>query len=384
MRLADLIGHLDTWYDPRWAEPWDRVGLVCGDPEQEVRRILLAVDPVAAVVDEALAFEADLVLVHHPLLLTPVSSVAATTPKGAVIHRLLRQGTALFTAHTNADVPEDGVNAAIATALGLHDATVLAPTDGGGLDKLVFFVPAGDAESVRSAVTAAGAGAIGAYDSCTFTAPGEGRFRPLSGADPAIGSVGSLEVVEEVRVETVYPRPLRRRIVEALRSAHPYEEPAFDLLELADVPGGPVTGAAPGATRGHGRVGELASSMTLSAFAQHVAAALPGTAHGVRVAGDPDREVRRVAVGAGSGDALLEEAARSGADVYVTSDLKHHRAGEFLEGGGPALVDVAHWAAEWTWLPVVERKVREAFAAAGDTVETRVSTVVTDPWTFRA
>lgn len=384
MRLADLITHLDSWYDPRWAESWDKVGLVCGDPDQDVRRVLLAVDPVLAVVDEAIAYDADLVLVHHPLLLTPVSSMAATTPKGRVLHRLITSGTALFTAHTNADVPADGVNDAIARALGLQDATVLLPTDGGGLDKLVVFVPVEDAEAVRRAVTLAGAGAIGAYDSCTFSTPGEGRFRPLGGAVPAIGTVGELEVVPEVRVESVYPRPLRRQVVEALRAAHPYEEPAFDLVELADPPGGPSTGAMPPATRGHGRVGRLEEAVTLRELADRVAGAFPSTAHGVRVAGDPDRPVRTVAVGAGSGESLLEEARRSGADVFVTSDLKHHRASEFLEDDGPALVDIAHWAAEWSWLPVVARKVGEAAAAAGDTVDTRVSTLVTDPWTFRA
>ena len=383
MRLADLITHLDTWYDPRWAEPWDKVGLVCGDPEQEVRRILLSVDPTQAVVDEAVELGADLVLVHHPLLLTPVSSVAATTPKGKALHRLISNGIALFTAHTNADVPVDGVNHAIAETLGLQDARVLVPTDGGGLDKLVVFVPATDADGVRRAVTAAGAGAIGAYDSCTFSSVGEGRFRPLPGADPAVGQVGEVEVVEEVRVEAVYPRPLRGQVVAALREAHPYEEPAFDLVELADVPGGPVTGAPPAATRGHGRVGTLPTTITLRAFAEQVASAFPATAHGVRVAGDLDREIRTVAIGAGSGESLLEDARRAGADVYVTSDLKHHRAGEFLEGGGPALIDVAHWAAEWLWLPVVERKVRAAASATGDTVDTRVSTLVTDPWTFR-
>ncbi len=383
MRLADLIGHLDSWYDPRWADPWDRVGLVCGDPDADVRRVLLAVDPVLAVVEEAVGFEADLVLVHHPLLLTPVSSVAATTPKGRVLHRLLTSGTALFTAHTNADVPADGVNDAIARALGLQEPRVLAPTDGGGLDKLVFFVPVADAEAVRRAVTEAGAGAIGAYDSCTFSTPGEGRFRPLDGADPVIGTVGDLEVVQEVRVESIYPRPLRHQVVAALRQAHPYEEPAFDLIELADPPGGPSTGTMPLATRGHGRVGSVEPT-TLRGFVDRVADAFPATAHGVRVAGDPDREVRTVAIGAGSGESLLEDARRSGADVFVTSDLKHHRASEFLEDGGPALVDVAHWAAEWSWLPVVAEKVREVAEAAGDTVETRVSTLVTDPWTFRA
>jgi dinuclear metal center YbgI/SA1388 family protein len=384
MRLAELVERLESWYDPRWAEPWDKVGLVCGDPAQEVHKVLFAVDPTAAVAEEAVEYGADLLVVHHPLFLTPVSSVAATTAKGRVLHRLVRAGVALYTAHTSADVPADGVNDAIARALGLVGTRVLLPTDGGGLDKLVVFVPAEHAGRVRDAVTGAGAGAIGAYDSCTFTTPGEGRFRPLEGADPAIGRLGRVEMVPEVRVESVYPRPLRRQVVEAMRAAHPYEEPAFDLIELADPPGGPATGSLPDATRGHGRVGTLEEPMTLRGFADHVATAFLRTAHGVRVAGDPDRSVRTVAVGAGSGESLLEEARRSGADVYVTSDLKHHRTSEFLEEGGPALVDIAHWAAEWSWLPIVAWKVHEAAAEAGDTVDTRVSTLVTDPWTFRA
>src|SRR3712207_3405397 len=164
MRLADLTALLDGWYDPGWAEPWDRVGLVCGDPEQQVRRVLFAVDPVQAVVEEALEFRADLVVVHHPLLLSPVSSVAATTPKGRLLHRLIQNGVALFTAHTNADVPLDGTNDALARALRLQDARVVAATDRGGLEKLVVFVPVGDAERVRQALADVGAGAIGAYD----------------------------------------------------------------------------------------------------------------------------------------------------------------------------------------------------------------------------
>jgi putative NIF3 family GTP cyclohydrolase 1 type 2 len=124
--------------------------------------------------------------------------------------------------------------------------------------------------------------------------------------------------------------------------------------------------------------------MTLRQFAAHVAGAFLPTAHGVRVAGDPDRPVRRVAVAAGSGESLLGTAHRADVDVFLTSDLKHHRASEHLEDGGPALVDIAHWAAEWSWLPIVAGKVHEAVAAAGDTVETHVSTTVTDPWSFRA
>ena len=382
MRLAEVTALMDRWYDPAWAEPWDRVGLVCGDPAQQVRSILFAVDPVRAVVEEALDLRADLLVTHHPLFLTPVSSVAATTAKGRLVHRLVQGGTALFTAHTNADVPADGTNDAIARALGLQDTRVLAPTGADGLDKLVVFVPTSHAEQVRQAVTAAGAGAIGAYDSCTFTTAGEGRFRPTAGADPAIGTVGDLEVVEERRIEAVLPRARRREVVAALRAAHPYEEPAFDLVELVDT--GPPRTAPAVSARGHGRVGTLLEPVTLRAFTDRVAAVLPATAHGVRVAGDPGRLVRTVAVAAGSGESLLETVRRSGADVCVTSDLKHHRASEFLEEGGPALLDVAHWAAESLWLPVVAAKVARAAEAAGDTVVTRVSTRVTDPWTSRA
>ena len=385
VRLSDLTWLLDGWYDPAWAEAWDAVGLVCGDPEQPVRKVLLAVDPAPRVVEEAIEWGADLVVCHHPLLLTPVHGVAATTPKGRVVHDLLRAGVALFTAHTNADVPGDGVNESLARAVGIVDPQVVLSGDGpdhGALDKLVVFVPHEHAEAVRTAVTDAGAGVIGNYDRATFTTAGEGRFRPLDGSRPAIGAVGETEMVPESRIETVLPRPLRQQVVEAMLAAHPYEEVAYDVVELAPVAGGRA--AEVPATRGHGRIGRLAQPTTLRGFAEQVGAALPATAHGVRVAGDPDRRVETVVVGSGSGDFMLDAVLGTDADVYLTSDLRHHRAGEFLEHGGPALVDVAHWAAEWTWLPVLERKLADGLRGRGDTVETRVSTRVTDPWTFRA
>jgi dinuclear metal center YbgI/SA1388 family protein len=372
--LRDVTTLLDEWYDPTWAESWDAVGLVCGDPRQQVRKVLFAVDPAPAVVEEAVAWGADLIVVHHPLLLTAVHSVAATSPKGRVVHDLVRAGIALFTAHTNADVPADGVNESLARAVGVVDPAVVV-ADRGGTDKIVTFVPTAQAEEVRDALTAAGAGRIGDYDSATFSTPGEGRFRPGEGADPVIGRVGELEVVEEVRIEAVMPRVRRTAVVRALLEAHPYEEVAYDVVELAnDV--GPVT-------RGHGRIGRLSEPTTLRAFAERVGTALPGTAHGVRVSGDPDRRVETVVVASGSGDFMLDTVLGLDADVYLTSDLRHHRAAEFREHDGPALVDVAHWAAEWTWLPVARAKLVEALGARGDTVDTRVSTTVTDPWTFR-
>jgi dinuclear metal center YbgI/SA1388 family protein len=263
--LADVVDLLHTWYPPATADSFDAVGLVAGDPSAEVQKVMFAVDPTIEVAREAVEWGADLLVVHHPLFLTPVSSVAATTPKGRTLHALVAGGCALLTAHTNADQAESGVSESLALALGLRD---LAP------------------------------------------------IRPV----------------------------------------------------------------APGSAAGTGRVGTL-DEVSLEAFAARVADALPTTAHGVRVAGDPDRPVRRVAVCGGAGDFLLDELAHGDADVFVTSDLRHHRAGEFLEHGGPSLVDVAHWAAEWTWLPVVEARLRSTL---GDRVETRVSTQCTDPWTFRS
>ncbi len=377
--LRTVLELMDGWYPQSWAEPWDAVGLVTGDLDQPVGSVLFAVDPTQAVVDEASDLGADLLVVHHPLLLTPVSSVAATTPKGRILHTLSRHSVALLTAHTNADVPTDGVNEALARAVGVTHAQVIDPQEREQLDKLTLYVPAAAADVVRAAVTAAGAGALGPYDQATFSSPGEGRFRPLAGADPVLGVVGQSELVQEVRVEALLHRSRRAEVLAALVEAHPYEQPAYDVVELAhaaDIPDGRDE-------RGHGRIGELAAPTTLREFAARVRDALPATAHGVRVSGDPERVVRRIAVGSGAGDGLLDAVLGLDPDVYLTSDLRHHRASEFREHDGPALIDVAHWAAEWTWLPVVERKLREALRQRGDTVETRVSTTVTDPWTFR-
>ncbi|MBO4274783.1 Nif3-like dinuclear metal center hexameric protein [Microbispora triticiradicis] len=265
--LAEVVARLDALYDPSWAESWDAVGLVCGDPEQPVRKILFAVDPVAVVVDEALAWGADLVVTHHPLYLRGTTSVAATTFKGRVVHRLIRGGAALYAAHTNADVADPGVSDALARAVGL----------------------AGD-------------------------------LRPL--------------------------RP------------------------AADDP-----------RRGLGRIGDLPAPMPLREFAALAAAGLPRTAAPLRVAGDPDRTVRTIAVCGGAGDSLLGTARAAGVDVYLTADLRHHPAGEHLEAGGPALVDASHWATEWPWLADAAERLTSALAAGGITVEARVSGAVTDAWT---
>ena len=366
-RLSDLLDVLEELYPAATAESWDAVGLVCGDPSAVIRRVLLAVDPVAAVVDEVVEGGFDLLLTHHPLYLRGTTSVAATTPKGRVVHRLLRAGAALHVAHTNADVANPGVSDALAELLGLRDLRPLTPSRGEARDKLVMYVPVDDAERLLDAVAQAGAGRVGDYERCAWSTTGTGTFRPLDGASPAIGRVGEVERVEEARLEVVLPRSARAAVLRAMHEAHPYEEPAHDLLELATVVG----------TAGLGRVGELPSPLPLAELTERAAAVLPATAWGVRAAGDPTRLVTTLAVCGGSGDGLLREAARSGAQAYLTADLRHHPATEAPDGLD--LIDAAHWATEWPWLADAARRL-----SAATTVETVVSTLVTDPWTHSA
>ncbi|GAA4920242.1 dinuclear metal center YbgI/SA1388 family protein [Stackebrandtia albiflava] len=258
--IGRIIAALDELYPREWAADWDRVGPVCGRPERRVDRVLFSVDCVPATVREAEEVGAGMIVTHHPLLLRGVSSLDPTGYKGDVVHRLIENGTGLYTAHTNADVASPGVSDALATALGLSGLRPLSPVDDG--------------------------------------------------------------------------------------------------------------------PRGIGRIGELATTVSLADFTARVASALPATTWGVRASGDPDRPVRTVAVSGGAGDGYLADAARAGVDAFVTADLRHHVAGEFAETGGPALIDAAHWATEWPWLDLVAAQVR----AACD-VDTVVSDHNTDPWT---
>jgi dinuclear metal center YbgI/SA1388 family protein len=375
--LREVIDTLDRWFDPKTAESWDAVGLVCGDPNEPIGRILLAVDAVPATVDEAIRTGAGLLLTHHPLLLTAVHGVPADEPKGALVHRMIRSGVAHFVAHTNADVADPGVSDALAERVGLHGLRALEPIADDTLDKLVVFVPTEAADVLIDSLSAAGAGHVGDYDHCAWASTGEGRFRAGPGAHPAVGSIGEITRVREARVEMVVPRPARAQIIRALRAAHPYEEPAFDLLPMAELPG----------RRGLGRVGELDRELPLAEFLEVVAAALPATTWGVRAAGDPDLLVRTIAVCGGSGSSLIPLARAAGAQAFVTSDLKHHQVVEQIterateEAAGFAVIDAAHWATELPFLHQLATRLRSQF---GTTVEVTVSTQVTDPWTLHA
>lgn len=281
--LESVIKVLEDLYPPNLAEPWDKVGLSVGRRSSLVKKILFALDPVEAVVTEALEWDADLIVTHHPFFFAAVHSVSGDSDRGEIVHRLIENGCALFSAHTNADAAYRGVNEALADLLGLVDTKPLVPSN----------------------------------------AP---------------------------------------------------ESPSVGL----------------------GRVGVLEAPLTLGEFAQRVADRLPQVAQGIRVAGDLEAQVNTVAVLGGSGESLAQAAAQAQADVYVTSDMKHHGAldlrAEFnhvaqLAGtsgaGRPFLIDTAHYASESPWLAYASVDVTAALGAQGYEVQTRVSGVNTDPWTAR-
>jgi dinuclear metal center YbgI/SA1388 family protein len=369
--VGEVAAVCDRLWPPARAEAWDNVGLLLGTRGAPVRRCLCALDADAATVEAAVAAGAEMVVSHHPAFLQPLRRLTDDGPVGAALLQAARRGIALYAAHTNFDVAPGGVNAALAAALGL-DATVPLRVSGReALYKLVVFVPAGYEERILAALAEAGAGRIGKYSHCSFGAPGVGTFRPLPGAQPFVGQVGSLERQDEIRLEVLVPEGRRRSAVEAMLRAHPYEEVAYDLYRLENE--GPAWGL--------GLVGELPTALTLEAFAAEVARRLQAPA--TRFVGPPGRCIRRVAVcggaGAGAAAGCVEAALRAGADVLVTADVRYHEARE-AEARGLALVDPGHQATEAPAVPAMAEALRPALREAGLEVEVVVAPPRDDVW----
>jgi dinuclear metal center YbgI/SA1388 family protein len=369
--LGQVMAALDARYDPALAEDGDAVGLVCGDPDEVVRSVLFAVDPTAEVVDEAIEAGVDLLVTHHPLLRTAVHGVPASDPRGRLVHRLVRAGVALFVAHSNAArAAGHGVSDSLAAVLGLGDVRPLESVAAPETDTLVVFAPVGVSDSLVDALSAAGAGVIGNYTRCVWQTTGTGSFIPGPGTHPAIGRRGQVERVPEVRLEMVVPRSGRPEVLRVLRELHPYEDPGYAFFE----------NSATTSRAGRGRVGGLIRPVTLREFAERVATTLPGTPGGVRIAGDPERIVRTVAVCGGSGGSMLDAATAAGADVFLTSDLAHQTVADSREAPGPALCDVPHSASESPWLADAAGLLHRDLGAR---VQVTVSARPSDPWTWR-
>ena len=357
MRVKDIIKELERLAPPSLKEDWDNVGLQLGDPNAEVCRVLLALTPSLAVVEEAVRRQVDLIVSHHPFIFKGVKSLRTDTAIGRMSQLCLKHDIAIYAAHTNLDIARGGVNDVLAGRLGLVDVEGLVETAATPRYKVVTFVPADAAETVKKAMFAAGGGSQGAYSACAWSVKGTGQFRPEEGAHPALGHIGDVAEVEEVRLEMLVDSARLTDVLQALHSAHPYEEPAIDVLNnLASVE-----------RESLGRIGRLPVAKPFAEWLDEVkeALALPVLAY----AGPTDGMVARVALCGGSATEFLSSAKARGADVYVTGDMKYHDAQQAVELGIPML-DVSHFAGE---RPVLDKLAAVFTAAFGTALDVCVS-----------
>lgn len=335
------------------AEAWDNPGLQIGDPAAEVTRVMVALDPTPDVIDSALKASCQLLVTHHPLIFKPLNSISTATPHGASIQKAIRGGVSVLSLHTNYDIASGGLNDLLASKIGLSSCVPLRITATCETVKLVVFVPCDHLERVRSALFPFCA-TQGVYRDCTFAAGGVGTFMPLDGAEPFTGTVGVLARVPEERLELQIPRTQLPRAVKALLAAHPYEEPAFDVYPLLNE----------GEKLGLGRIGRLPETVTLGEYAGRLREVLSAPA--LRYVGDPAARISKVALCSGSGASLLHDAARSGADLLVTGDVKYHEARD-AEDLGMALIDAGHFPTEIIMVNEITERLGRALVTAGYT-----------------
>jgi dinuclear metal center YbgI/SA1388 family protein len=368
MKVKDIAGVVEKIAPLGLAQSWDNVGLLVGDPERPLRHVLLTIDVTQAVVAEARELHTDCILSYHPLIWDGLKRVRADDRSG-VVYELIRSGIAVFSIHTALDAVAGGVNDGLAEILGIHDAKPLGDYVEYSAQenyKLVVFVPVDALDKVAKAVFAAGAGWIGNYSHCGFHAAGTGTFRPLEGARPAIGRKGKLAKVPEFRFETIVPADRVQAVVAAMKKAHPYEVPAFDIFKLFDYASG----------FGLGRIGPLAEPLRLNQVVERVKRRTGAKAVGL--VGDPKRLVRTAAVCAGTCGALLHQVIAAGADLYLTGELKHHQALAAREAGLTCIC-LSHTASERFILKKVARQIREHAGA----LTVRISRKDADPFTWK-
>jgi dinuclear metal center YbgI/SA1388 family protein len=325
------------------------VGLQLGDPAGQVSRIMVALDPGSPAILAAVEARCQLLITHHPFIFTPLKKIAASDETGRLAILALKNDLSIISLHTNYDIARGGVNDLLAGRLGVEGALPLRITGAEELLKMVLFVPHGFEEKLLDALSPFMA-PIGNYRDCSFQGDGIGRFTPIPGAIPFLGEVGVRHLEKESRLELLLVKERLSAALSALRGAHPYEEPAYDLYPVLNR----------GAARGLGRIGSLAAPTTAGQFALIVKERLG--AAGVRLVGDPERRVQKVALCGGSGASLLHEAARKGADLLVTGDLKYHEARE-AEALGMAVLDAGHFATELPMVEGLSEALRGALAA---------------------
>ncbi|QYR20122.1 Nif3-like dinuclear metal center hexameric protein [Paenibacillus sp. sptzw28] len=348
----------------------DKIGLQLGTLQKQISKVLIALDVTDEVVDEAITAGAELIIAHHAIIYRPLAKLDTSTPAGKLYEKLIKHDIAVYIAHTNLDVAQGGINDWMADMLGISSEgrASLEEVHTDKLYKLVVFVPHSHHDQVLKAIWNAGAGAIGDYSCCSFNIEGTGTYMPGEGTQPFIGKQGRLERVQEMRIETVVPHSVHRKVVQAMLKSHPYEEVAYDLYPV-DLKG---------RSFGLGRVGRLTEPMKLKTLANRVKEAFSVPA--ARIVGDPEREVQKVAVLGGAGAKYVRHALFAGADVLVTGDIDYHSAHDAL-AAGLAIIDPGHniekimkpRLADWLTRELSERKYTTVAVA---------SAIETEPFRF--
>ncbi|PLT30985.1 Nif3-like dinuclear metal center hexameric protein [Peribacillus deserti] len=364
----EIIHLLEEFSPKAYAEEGDPIGLQLGKLNKPVSKVIIALDVTEEVVQEAIDAGSELIIAHHPPIFRPLKHLRTDLPQGALYEKIIKHDIAVYAAHTNLDVAKGGVNDLLANALKLQDIKVMSPTYEKKLKKLAVYCPVPHEKALLDALGQAGAGHIGNYSHCSFSSTGTGRFLPEAGTSPYIGTQGKLEAVEEVRIETVYPADIEKKVLQAMFRSHPYEEVAFDIYPLENQ----------GEILGLGRVGKLESEMSFTEFADYVKKALD--VEHVRIVGKPDAVIKKVAVLGGDGNKFIKAAKYSGADCFVTGDIYYHTAHDALMMG-LNMLDPGHnieKVMKKGVADVLSRLVEEK----GYKTEFIASAIHTDPFTF--
>jgi dinuclear metal center YbgI/SA1388 family protein len=330
MRLKEITDYLEEYAPLSYQESYDNAGLICGNKDMQITGALICLDSTEAVLDEAIDKGCNLVIAHHPIVFSGLKKFNGNNYVERVIIKAIKNNIAIYAAHTNLDNVSDGVNHMICNKLGLKNTRVLVPQKG-HLKRLITFCPENKAEELRKALFSAGAGKIGDYDECSFNTIGTGTFRAGENADPYVGEIGKQHQEKEIKIETIFPSRLESVIIQAMKKAHPYEEVAYDLINLDNqnqfIGGGMI-----------GEVGGLDEMEFLSFIKEKLRAKC------VRYTSLRGKKISKVAVCGGSGSFMLKDAIRAGADVFITADFKYH---QFFDADNQiVIVDVGHYESE--------------------------------------
>lgn len=331
MKLKEIISYIESVAPLAYQEDYDNAGLIVGNSNMELSGAVLTVDVTEEIIDEAIKKNSNLILTHHPIVFSGLKKITGKNYIERIVIKAIKNDIAIYAAHTNLDSIWGGVNSKIAEKLKLVNQKILAPVSN-HLLKIVYFVPSEHADKTRNAVFEAGAGHIGNYDMCSYNSEGKGSFRAGKEANPFVGNKGDVHFEKEVRVETIFPKHLKNKIVSALIKSHPYEEVAYDIYPLEN-----------NFERvGLGVVGELESEAEETEFLNHLKEIF--TAKCVRYTKLLNKPIKKVAVCGGSGSFLLKNAIRENADVFVSGDFKYH---QFFDADGKILIaDIGHFESE--------------------------------------